>query len=44
MVKKTGQNISVSPDDAKLLNKITGVYGGVSKDTPRVKIELRSEV
>lgn len=34
----------IKSDDGKMLTSIKGVYGGVSKDTPRVKIELRSEV
>ena len=34
----------IKDDDAKLLTRITAIYGGVSKEAPRVKIEIRSEM
>ena len=34
----------IEDDDAKLLTKITAVYGGVSKDAPRVKVEIKSSL
>ena len=33
----------IENDDAKLLTKVTAIYGGVSKKTPRVKIELYAQ-
>ena len=34
----------IQDDDAKLLPRITAIYGGVSKECPRVKVELHSEI
>lgn len=34
----------IEDDDAKLLTKITGVYRGVSKDAPRVKVDIDAEI
>lgn len=34
----------IQDDDAKLLTKITAVYGGVSKNSPRVKVEIHSAI
>ena len=34
----------IKDDDAKLLTRITAIYGGVSKEAPRVKIEIHSEI
>lgn len=34
----------IEDDDAKLLTKITAIYGGVSKEAPRVKVEIHSGI
>lgn len=33
----------IENDDAKLLTKVTAIYGGVSKEAPRVKVELYAQ-